>query len=225
VIKAANPGYGRDQVPVPSPGVGGPCLTKDPYILASIREPGESERTLSEHGRAVNESMCAFVAERVVDQLVELGKDASKCRLLVCGLAFKGDPETDDLRDSSGVAIALRLQQSVSEIRAHDPVVADAMLEACALPPVDLPDGFSGVDGVVFLNNHRSYEQIDLPSMIAAMAPQALVFDGWHQFRAADVLASGAAVYMGLSFTRRAETHDVDQAPARAPADAREPVV
>ena len=34
-IRAANEGYIRDPIPLPSPGVGGPCLTKDPHIFAS----------------------------------------------------------------------------------------------------------------------------------------------------------------------------------------------
>jgi len=36
IIKAANQGYPRDKIPLPSPGVGGPCLTKDPFIFSSI---------------------------------------------------------------------------------------------------------------------------------------------------------------------------------------------
>ena len=36
VINAANKGYPRNQIPLASPGVGGPCLTKDPYILDEV---------------------------------------------------------------------------------------------------------------------------------------------------------------------------------------------
>ena len=35
IVDAVNHGYSRNDIPKPSPGVGGPCLTKDPYILSS----------------------------------------------------------------------------------------------------------------------------------------------------------------------------------------------
>jgi UDP-N-acetyl-D-mannosaminuronic acid dehydrogenase len=203
VIKAANQGYGRDPVPLPSPGVGGPCLTKDPYILASIRDGRGAESTLSEHGRAVNESMTGFVVQRILDGLAHAGKDPARSRLLACGLAFKGQPETSDVRDSTGVAIALRLKDAGVEVLAHDPVVPADVLEACGLPAAaGPPEGVAGMDAVLFLNNHPSFEHLDVPAMLAAMAPRPLVFDGWHQLRVADVLAVGEAVYVGLSFTR-----------------------
>ena len=38
VINATNKNYPRNPIPLPSPGVGGPCLTKDPYIFASVTD-------------------------------------------------------------------------------------------------------------------------------------------------------------------------------------------
>ena len=35
VLKISNKDYPRNVIPIPSPGVGGPCLTKDPYILGN----------------------------------------------------------------------------------------------------------------------------------------------------------------------------------------------
>ena len=33
LLTKVNLGYSRNKIPTPSPGVGGPCLSKDPYIL------------------------------------------------------------------------------------------------------------------------------------------------------------------------------------------------
>lgn len=206
VIRAANQGYPRDPVPLPSPGVGGPCLTKDPYIMAAARGPDWSGVTLSEHGRAVNESMIDFVVDRILSQLRGMGKDLTRCRLLACGLAFKGHPETGDLRDSTAVAIALRLKEHVAEVRGYDPVVPGEVVEQFGLPAAQLPAGFGGVDGVLFLNNHRLWEKLDLEEIKGMMSPQPLFFDGWHQLRPADVLAGREAVYLGLSFARSSVT-------------------
>jgi UDP-N-acetyl-D-mannosaminuronic acid dehydrogenase len=214
VIRAANLGYPRNPLPLPSPGVGGPCLTKDPFIMAALRAGGDAVRspTLAEHGREVNESMCEFVVDRVLAQLVRLGKDPSRCRLLACGLAFKGDPETGDLRDSTGVTIARRLSEHVAEVRGYDPVVPGEEIEQLGIPSASLPEGFLGVDGVLFLNNHRRWSTLDVEGIKRAMAPRPLIFDGWHQLRMADVLAGTEAAYLGLSVARSSVS-----APAEAP--------
>jgi UDP-N-acetyl-D-mannosaminuronic acid dehydrogenase len=216
VIRAANQGYGRDPVPFPSPGVGGPCLTKDPLIMASI-SGGEAPRpTLTEHGRRVNERMTDFVVERILEQLVALGKDPADCRVVACGLAFKGQPETGDVRDSTGLAIAQRLQDVLAEVTGQDHVVPSEAIRAAGLEPVEVPDAAAGADALLFLNNHLAYAQLDLPALVATMAPRPLVFDGWHQFRPADVLGGREAAYLGLSFarssveTRAADEHHAD---------------
>jgi UDP-N-acetyl-D-mannosaminuronic acid dehydrogenase len=217
VIKAANKGYGRDPVPLPSPGVGGPCLTKDPHIMAAIRGRDPSGPTLSEHGRAVNERMCEFVVERILEQLLALRKDPARCRVVACGIAFKGRPETADVRESTGVAIARRLQAAGAEVFGHDYVVQPDVVRACGIEPVDMPDGGAGADAVLFLNNHPLYAQLDLSALVATMAPRPLVFDGWHAFRSADVLGDREAAYLGLSFAR---VSSAGQAVGERPAEA-----
>ncbi|MFC1612669.1 nucleotide sugar dehydrogenase, partial [Patescibacteria group bacterium] len=47
VIEAANSGYPRNKIASPSPGVGGYCLTKDPYILAdAVEKKGYSPKLI-----------------------------------------------------------------------------------------------------------------------------------------------------------------------------------
>jgi nucleotide sugar dehydrogenase len=202
VIRAANRGYPRDPIPVPSPGVGGPCLTKDPYILASSAARAALDDTLFAQGRRVNEAMHDLVAARVLGQLAAAGKDSRRASVLLCGLAFKGDPETGDLRNSSSLEIAARLRGQVGRLCGHDPVVAAEAIEAVGLEPVPLPDGFTGMDAVLFLNNHPFYRKVDVFSMVRALTAPGIIFDGWNFFREEDVLQTGPAVYLGISHTR-----------------------
>lgn len=211
VISGANQGYTRDPVPLPSPGVGGPCLTKDPYILAAAHAEDTLIPALSVAGRAVNESMHRFVADSVTTQLSALGKNPADARVLVCGLAFKGNPETGDLRDSSGVAVARLLKPRVASLVGFDPVASDDDLRAFGLSPAALPEGFAAADAVMFLSNHKFFLTLDLFAMIAAMNDAALVFDGWHLFHPDDVLGAGAATYVGLGMVRRADDRGTRQ--------------
>lgn len=202
LIRAANRDYPRDRVPLPSPGVGGPCLTKDPYILASVAERAGLGTTLAAVGRAANEAMHGLVADAVVNQLRALGKDPAKARVVLCGLAFKGHPETGDLRNSTSLEIAAALRGRVGSLVGHDPVATADEIRSFGLEPVSVPAGFQGADAVVFLNNHRAYDKLDVYAMVRALRGPGLVYDGWHTFTPADVLAAAPCVYMGLGFVR-----------------------
>jgi nucleotide sugar dehydrogenase len=57
VIDAANEGYPRDLIPQPSPGVGGVCLKKDPYLLMSSAMELGIDPSILGRSRQVNEYM------------------------------------------------------------------------------------------------------------------------------------------------------------------------
>ncbi|HJR62283.1 MAG TPA: nucleotide sugar dehydrogenase, partial [Gemmatimonadaceae bacterium] len=202
VINAANRGYPRDPVPLPSPGVGGPCLTKDPYIFASMASRAGVPDGLSVRSRRINEDMHGFVATRILQQLTELGKDPKQCTLLLCGLAFKGQPETGDLRNSSGLEIARLLAPRVGRLLGHDPVASPDDIAAAGLTAAEYPADATKADAVLFLNNHPSYATSDVFELVRSLRGPALIFDGWHLFRPDDVIRAAPCVYMGLGFTR-----------------------
>jgi nucleotide sugar dehydrogenase len=203
VIDAANYGYPRDRIPFPSPGVGGPCLTKDPYILASAARRAKIDSTLSHHARSVNESMHELVANAIVAELTRLGKSPKSSTVLVCGLAFKGVPETADIRNSSALDIIDLLKQSVGEVLGHDPVVPKSDIQEAGIMPVELPGAFTRADAVLFLNNHPFYQKLDVFQMVRALRARPIVYDGWRLFRADEVIRTHPSVYMGLGFVRR----------------------
>lgn len=201
-IAAANRGYPRNPVPLPSPGVGGPCLTKDPYILASAATRGDVGPTLFELGRAVNESMEGFVVDALLKHIDRVRPDRGSVTVLACGLSFKGHPETGDLRDSTGVAIATLLRHHVGQVLCHDPVAPPDAIAALGFEPRDFRDALPEADVVLFLNNHRWYQRLDVAEVVATLRPMPVVFDGWHLFRPDDALRGGPAVYVGLGFAR-----------------------
>lgn len=199
VINAANQGYPRDPVPLPSPGVGGPCLTKDPYIFARVAKDQPSKMTLFEHGRIANESMHSFLVERLETVLASVGKQLENSSVLICGLAFKGHPETGDIRNSSAVEIYHILENRVGQIYGHDPVAEQADIIEEGINFVDLYEGFKDVDAVLFLNNNRFYEKLDIFKMTRLLAEKPIILDGWSLFRADEILSIRPAIYMGLS--------------------------
>ncbi len=202
-IRAANQAYPRDPIPLPSPGVGGPCLTKDPYIFAVAARQAGLEEPLFLHARRANEQMIDFVADRLLAAFRQMGKKVDKkTKVLVCGLAFKGDPETGDLRHSTSVAIARRLLRDGLNVVGHDPVASVEEIGSFGLEGGKWPEVARAADAVLFLNNHAFYRKIDLEDLLSRMCSPALVLDAWQMFEVEEVLAAGPCLYLGLSFSR-----------------------
>ncbi|MBU1131460.1 nucleotide sugar dehydrogenase [Patescibacteria group bacterium] len=198
VIKAANYGYGRSFIAKPSPGVGGYCLTKDPLIFAySTKKAGYKSR-LALVARKINEEMIGYVCNKV-DQFIKENKKAkSSVKIFVIGLAFKGEPETSDMRNSTSLEIAMKLEQQYGNIVAYDPVVSRKDIEKNSLRFSSLRQGFCNADCVLILNNHRSYQELDIFALLDTVKKPGLFFDAWHLFH--EVLSNPVegVVYRGI---------------------------
>lgn len=154
VIRNANEGYARSNIA--SPGfVAGPCLEKDAYILMNNMEEGKSKDFINA-ARHFNESL-----ENDVIQWVEykIGMPAQDKVLLLTGMAFKGVPETSDLRGSSSVYIARKLKEKGYKLRLHDFVAKREEMQALNLGEVydDLNQACDKIAGMLVLNNCSRY--------------------------------------------------------------------
>lgn len=207
VIKAANKGYPRDRVPLPSPGVGGPCLTKDPFIFASVAEKYQLSGQPFQMARQINQEMHNLVVSNVLSLLQMVGKEPSISRILVCGLAFKGHPETGDLRNSSAVEIAQLFKGKVGEVFGYDPVASQEEIANLGLIPASIPSDFEHKDAVLFLNNHKSFEKINVFEMTRKLNATPIIYDGWGIFRAAEILNTKECIFAGLSFFKSSIKH------------------
>lgn len=203
VIKAANHGYTRDPVPLPSPGVGGPCLTKDPYIFAFSSKKDKSEEKIFKTGRKINEGMHHFVCENIKNELKRIGKkDYEKINIFVCGLAFKGNPETGDLRNSSSIEIIKIFESMNFNIIGYDPVASISEIKSFGISYNNIHEGFKNADVVVFLNNHSSFKKLKISNLINMMNELPIIYDGWNLFDKETILNVRPCTYMGLSFSK-----------------------
>ena len=200
-IKSANKGYPRNPIPLPSPGVGGPCLTKDPFIFANVAKEQNMDGSIFIESRRINESMHMYVIDRLIKALEKVGKSYNSSKVLICGLAFKGYPETGDIRNSSSVEVHDMLVKDRVEVLGYDPVALMEDLDFFKIKHYDINNGFDGFDAVLFMNNHRSFERIDVYSMVRQMNDNPIIFDGWSQLHRDDVLKARPSIYMNISAT------------------------
>lgn len=199
VIKAANSGYPRNPVALPSPGVGGACLIKDPYMLANTSR-ASGMPSLADTSRAINEHMPRRIARRLLDALEESGKNLAEASVFVAGFAFKGEPETNDLRGSPALDVVEAMRDSVGVITGYDFVIPQADIEAHGIGWRELEEGFAGADAVLFMNNHRSLASVNVYKLVKHMRLPGIFFDGWSVFEPGELERIPGVRYMSLGY-------------------------
>lgn len=189
VIEAANYGYERSSVPNPSPGVGGYCLEKDPFIFIESAKQKGYNPMLFHHARAVSDKMLDFLADSVKIFLRDHKKDNKNAKILALGIAFKGRPATSDTRGSTSLALLNQLRrENYKNIYGFDPAVRRADFQAHGIKYVnDLKKGFSSADIVLVLTNHQDFESIDARKYLALSAKPVLFYDTWGVFNKSEV--------------------------------------
>jgi len=179
VIAAANTipkGKGKVNILLPSVGVGGSCLTKDPWMVwHSARRRGVQILTASA-GREVNAGMPEYTAQRAIDELIRLGKDPATVKVAVLGLAFKNN--TGDLRATPTQGVVEALAKAGAEVRIFDPLVDVAHAEELfgITPAASLSEAVQDADCLAVLALHREFEGIDFAAL--PVATSCLVLDG-----------------------------------------------
>ncbi len=197
IVDAVNFSYERNRVPRPSPGVGGPCLSKDPLLLASVYERHGLSTQMIEEVRRINTRGPGLVCDKLLRLLDAAGKQASMARVSLVGLAFKGEPETSDLRGSTSLALLAQLPE-IGQLRGYDPVVPAEAIAGLGLLPVSLEEAFEDADALLVLNNHASYREWKLPTLLDRMRKPAVFIDCWHLFEPTVIKGVERILYGGV---------------------------
>jgi|ETN02SMinimDraft_2_1059926.scaffolds.fasta_scaffold02629_5 nucleotide sugar dehydrogenase len=183
VIRAANKGYTRNPIPLPSPGVGGACLVKDPHLFVESARSTGYNLQLPLLSRNINESMIDFVVEKIDKFVSEHCIDPGRAKIFLAGMAFKGNPETSDLRHSTSVDILNILRSSYPNIEVFDHVASRNDLMALGANVAESPEqGFRGASCVLILNNHLEYPEWDIFELASTMQNPGMIFDPWGHY-------------------------------------------
>ena len=196
VIRAANTGYIRTNIARPG-FVGGPCLEKDPHILAHSLKQVDHVARLIGTGRALNESLVEHGLRSALELLGERRPDR-ELTISVMGLAFKGRPDTDDLRGSPSLLMldAIRRELPSARILGQDYVATDAAIAELDIEPVDDTRAFEGADIVMVMNNNFRYERLDVEARAGAMNRPGVICDFWNLFADRTDLPEGLKLYV-----------------------------
>ncbi len=142
----------------PGPGYGGSCFPKDTRALLRMAlEKGYPFKILEAVVRVNDEQK-----KRMIDKIEEKVGNLKGKTIGILGLSFK--PNTNDIRESSSIAIIQGLLAMGAKVKAFDP---GAMEEAkAALPEIeygkDAYDVAKGVDALVLATEWNQFRRLDL---------------------------------------------------------------
>jgi UDP-N-acetyl-D-mannosaminuronic acid dehydrogenase len=119
VIRLANT-HERVKLHQPGAGVGGPCLSKDPYLLITPALGRKVNANLIQDSRLLNDEMPEHVIDLLVRSLMDLGMEVEDCVVGVLGVTFRGG--TDDTRNSPAGEIIRGLLLRKMRVLSFDPL-------------------------------------------------------------------------------------------------------
>jgi len=121
VIEAAKTKPFGFQAFYPGPGLGGHCIPIDPFYLTWKAREYEVPTRFIELAGEINTSMPDWVINKVVKVLNERGKSVKGSKILMLGLAYKGN--VDDDRESPSYRLMDKLEEMGATVAYNDPYI------------------------------------------------------------------------------------------------------
>jgi UDP-N-acetyl-D-mannosaminuronic acid dehydrogenase len=182
-IKIANL-HPRVKILNPGPGVGGHCISVDPWFLV---ESAPDLANLIYAARSVNDSQPHFVVELVRKALGSLKNK----KIAALGLAFK--PDVDDLRESPAAETVHLLQKEGAQVKAFEPFKPQAGLPGITAAAT-LAEAVADADAVILLVNHTELRALT-PKQLAGLTRARILVDTVNGWAGQDWLSAGFQLF------------------------------
>jgi UDP-N-acetyl-D-glucosamine dehydrogenase len=142
----------------PGPGIGGHCISVDPFYLAwKAKEYGYHVGFIEWAGR-INNQVTQYVVNKVAEALNNRGRCLKGSRILVVGVTYKKD--VADTRESPALVIIEKLLKLKADVRYYDPFISHIILpDRVSLKTVELSeDEVAGADCLLIITDHSAID-------------------------------------------------------------------
>ncbi len=161
--------------------VGGHCIGVDPYYLVhKSKELGYDPQVILS-GRRVNDGIPAFIAKKLVQLLLKLGKNPQTCKVAVMGVTFKEN--VSDIRNSKVADLIEELMQYAIHVHILDPHASpnEVSKEYKYSLTAHLDHDY---DAMIVAVNHDEYKNLDAAYFRSHMKEKPILFDikGMYDF-------------------------------------------
>lgn len=169
-IRLANT-HPRVNIHIPGAGVGGPCLTKDPYILTSLFSDFWATEIIR-MARRINEYMPNHMIEISEQVLRENGIDLKKAKIAVLGAAYKGG--IDDTRESPSKYIVHGLLEKGINVVVYDSYTSETF---GARRAESLEEALDNSDAIIIATDHPEFKEFNL-NKVSKLVKNKIIVDG-----------------------------------------------
>ncbi len=141
----------------PGCGVGGHCISVDPYYLIERAKKAGFDHKFLKMARDTNNSMPEYTVDKLILGLNELKLSAKGSKIGVLGLSFKAN--IGDMRESPALQIIKILETKYGvDVQTYDPYLPDMSTHD------SLEDILEECDAVVLATNHKEFVEADIDS-------------------------------------------------------------
>jgi nucleotide sugar dehydrogenase len=172
----------------PGNGVGGHCISVDPYYMIERGRQAGFDHEFLKLARRINESMPAYTVALLEGALAEQNRSLSEAKIAVLGVAYKKN--VDDTRNSPALKALELLKEAGADVAVFDPFVPRLSTVA------SLSEALKASDVVLLSCDHPTLVA-DLTPATLASAGIRIVIDGRNALDAEAIIARGLT-YRGI---------------------------
>lgn len=154
----------------PGPGVGGPCLPKDPYLLLNPRGHNTIQSNLITHARKTNDQIPFHVIDLIKKGLNGINKNFSNSCILVLGVTYKAN--VSDTRYSPASKIIPNLIEKGAKVLVYDPFSEENFGGTLT---ANIWDSISESDLILVLTDHLEFRSLSLEKISEKMKTPLIV--------------------------------------------------
>ncbi|MFH1172020.1 MAG: nucleotide sugar dehydrogenase [Nanoarchaeota archaeon] len=157
----------------PNAGVGGHCISVDPYYLIHKSEEFGYKPKIISSSMEINEFMPKHVANAVLKHL-DKTKSIQK-KILLLGLTYKEN--VSDIRNTSAEKIAKEFAKTGIKVYGYDSFLTGETIKKMGIIPVASLDEMNNIDCFLFLVAHDRLKNIPIKDFKRMSSKNALMFD------------------------------------------------
>ena len=136
----------------PGAGVGGHCISVDPYYLIDNAKNYDFDHEFLKLARKINDSMPEYTVSLLEEELKKIGKVVKGAKIGVLGLAYKGNVE--DTRESPAFKIINLLKEKGAAVAVYDPYVKSDVSS--------LKELLNYSECLVLVTDHKEFKEMNL---------------------------------------------------------------
>ncbi len=170
----------RVKILKPGPGVGGHCISVDPWFFVEAA-PDLAKVILASRQRNDHQP------HHVVELIARAGAGLKDRRIAALGLAYK--PDVDDLRESPAVEVCNLLSNAGAVVKAFEPYKLDQQFEKFQTVR-SLAEAIQDADTIVLLVNHKNFRDFT-PQLAVQLTRARTIVDTVNMLNASDWKAAG----------------------------------